>query len=189
MMCVYPSTSEPASTVFFVFFTLMFLHQSRNVPYCKHTQTLLVIYVCLQWRFTFTFHIITSVHPKVCEAYDLLLKRCGLNSHGWVHFHNLQSESHRSLNLTVLWKILPAEAWHTTVSSDYQACEPFLSGYPWLTQRYVWTCVIMEAFANSVNAGVHDYLSKLPRRFMTACVTQRVSGRAVWKSRWHLLFP
>lgn len=60
-----------------------------------------------------------------------------------------------------------------------QTTKPFLSEYPGLPQHFVRTCVIMEAFAKSVNAGGCDYLSKLPWCFKLACITQsaRVGGR------------
>lgn len=73
-------------------------------------------------------------------------------------------------NLTALKKSKDA-----IVLSDYKAHNPLLSGYPWLTQHNVWTCVIMEAFANGVNAGGHDYLSKLPCCFKMACIIHRDS--------------
>lgn len=51
-------------------------------------------------------------------------------------------------------------------------------GRPWLTQHYVWTCVIMEPFANRVDAGGHDYLSELRAWcFKMACITH-------WESEW-----
>lgn len=68
--------------------------------------------------------------------------------------------------------LLPIEKEHSAMSRS-KPRELLLSGYPWLIPLYVWTRVITESFANSVDAGGHDYLSKLPCRFKMACVTLR----------------